>query len=352
MRARLLLACTLLASVAHAQPAAPPTGDAVLNEQIAASLVARATELYEAKFFADAKQLAVEALVRSPRGTAADQAKHLIGLINTALGVREPNPAAKVEITPIRPPEPVKPVVVAPPVNEGRPTAYVRTLASGVVWGGAIGGLFADAVKVDATKGSHIAIGAGIGAAAGGALGYAVGKKRKPTRGDAALLDTLAGIGGAGGLTLGMLMQPVEGEAYSVNAIVGIAAGALVGYVAGPQTNTTERRMLRVAGMSLAGGALPFLLYAGIYDDTTDNDEQLVGALATAGLLGGAFIGFRLTRNMDLGKDLPADEAADAPIALIGRHSNGRWSTNGIGVAPAVLSPQPGLTFSLVGARW
>ena len=381
MRARLILASTMLAStVAHAQPGADPYSqrtpppappqpaptpppqpqpqplpnqDAVLAEQIAISLVARATELFEAKFYADAKQLATEALVRSPRGTAAEQAKHLLTAINTAMGVREEKPVepqVKVDRTVVDPLAQPAPVVER---NEGMPTAWVRSIASGVVWGGAMGGLFADAVKVDGTKASHVALGAGIGAAIGGVAGYGIGKKRHPTRGDAALVDTLAGIGGAGGFTLGMLMQPVETEAYSVNAIIGIASGLLVGYIAAPQTNTTERRMLRVAGISLAGGALPFLLYAGIYDDTTDNDEQLVGALATAGLLGGAVVGFRLTRNMDVGKDLPADEA-DAPIALLGRHSSGKWSANGIGLAPLSpqLSPQPGMTLSLLGGRW
>jgi hypothetical protein len=330
----------------------------VLAEQIATALVDRATELFEAKLYADAKQLANEALVRSPRGTAAERAKHLIQAIQTATGtapVEPAKPPAPVDLTPIRDPLADKPATPPPAATEGRPAAYVRSIASGVVWGGAIGGLFADAVNVDETTAGHVAIGAGLGAAAGGLAGYAIGKRRQPTRGDVALIDTLAGIGGAGGLTLGMLMQPAESEAYSINAILGITGGALVGYIAAPQTNTTERRMLRVAGLSLAGGALPFLLYAGIYDDTTDTDERIVGALSTAGLLAGAFVGFRLTRGMDAGKDLPAREAReDAPVALVGRHSNGRWTANGIGLAPLSpqLAPQPGMALSILGGRF
>ena len=348
MRA-LIVASTLLVGVAHAQP--PAAQDPVLAEQIATALVDRATELFEAKLYVDAKQLANEALVRSPRGTAADRAKHLIAAINKATGTAEPTPPP-VDLTPIR--EPATQPAPPPVVNEGRPTAYVRSLASGVVWGGALGGLFADAVNVDGTKASHVAIGAGIGAAAGGLAGYTLGKRRKPTRGDVALIDTLAGIGGAGGFTLGMLMQPAESEAYSVNAIIGIAGGALVGYIAAPQTNTTERRMLRVAGLSLAGGALPFLLYAGIYDDSSDTDERVVGALSTAGLLAGAFLGFRMTRHMDPGKDLPARATEDAPVALLGRHSNGEWTANGIGIAPLSpqLAPQPGMAVSILGGRF
>ena len=351
MRA-LIVASTLLVGVAHAQP--PAAQDPVLAEQIATALVERATELYEAKLYADAKQLANEALVRSPRGLAADRAKHLIQAINTATGAKSEPAQPPVDLTPIRDPLADKPAPQAV-VNEGQPAAYVRSLASGVVWGGAIGGLFADAVNVDGTKASHVAIGAGIGAAAGGVGGYMIGKRRKPTRGDVALIDTLAGIGGAGGFTLGMLMQPAESEAYSVNAIIGIAGGALVGYIAAPQTNTTERRMLRVAGLSLAGGALPFLLYAGIYDDNSETDERVVGALSTAGLLAGAFLGFRMTRNMDAGKDLPARaKSEDAPVALIGRHSNGTWTANGIGIAPLSpqLAPQPGMAVSILGGSF
>src|SRR5687768_2268016 len=101
------------ASLAHAQPPPPPNipvpdpaqlppakpgEDMVLAEQIAASLVARAQELFDAKVYIDAKQLAVEALVRSPRGQAAAQAQFLIKAINTALGITD---------APAKPPEKV-----------------------------------------------------------------------------------------------------------------------------------------------------------------------------------------------------------------------------------------------------
>ena len=372
-----ILACLLLGvATSHAQPGAEPqpqpqpqpppqpppppatpSDEAVLAEQIAASLVTRAQELFDAKFYLDAKQLALEALVRSPRGTAAAQAQYLIKAINTALGLpddKQAKPEDKVDLTPIRDPLADKPV--EKPATEGELASRNRRILSGAVWGAAVGGAFADAVSVDNTKASHVAIGAGVGGALGGLAGYGLARKVRQTSGDVALMDTLAGIGGVGGLTLGMLMQPAEGEAYSVNAILGIAGGLLVGYVAAPQTNTTERRMLRVAGISVLGGALPFLLYAGIYDDTTDSDERLVGGLATAGLLVGAYVGFRLTRDLDAGQDvLPGEKPTeDAPVALIGRHSNGRWSANGIGIAPTspLLSPQPGMTLSIVGGRF
>ena len=380
---RALLACSMLfAAVAHAQPGGaadpnptppppptpqpqpapqpqpptPPSDEAVLAEQIAAELVGRAQELFDAKFYVDAKQLATEALVRSPRGNAATQAQYLIKAINTALGVPEIKPADKpVDVTPIRDPFAEKPV--EKPVFAGELAPRNRRILSGAVWGAAIGAAIGDAADVDDTKSSHIAIGAGVGLAVGGLAGYGLSRKVQQTRGDVALMDTLGGIGGLGGLTLGMLMQPAEGEAYSINAIIGVAGGLVVGYIAAPQTNTTERRMLRVAGISVLGGALPFLLYAGIYDKTTDSDERLVGGLATAGMLVGAYVGFRLTRNLDEGQDvLPGEKRPleDAPVALIGRHSDGRWAANGIGIAPTSpqLSPQPGMTLSVVGGRF
>ena len=360
MRHAVTISLVLGAAVAHAQPgqlpppAAPPSDDAVLAEQIASSLVLRAQELFDAKFYADAKQLATEALVRSPRGNAATQAQYLIKAINTALGIGEKKPPAKpVDLTPIRDPLAEKPV--EKPIELAEGASRNRRILSGAVWGAAIGAAIGDAAVVDDTTPKHVAIGAGVGLAVGGLAGWGLARKRQQTSGDVALMDTLAGIGGAGGLTLGMLMQPAEAEAYSINAALGIAGGLLVGYIAAPQTNTTERRMLRVAGISVLGGALPFLLYAGIYDKSTTSDERLVGGLATAGLLAGAYVGFRMTRNLDVGQDeLPGRAVEDAPLALVGRHSDGRWAPNGIGIAPTSpqLAPQPGMTVSILGGRF
>jgi uncharacterized protein YcfJ len=341
---RALLLCSLLAvSSATAAAQSPPADEQAINDSIAASLVERAQELFDVKEYVDAKQLASEALMRSPRGPSAAKAQMLIKACNTALGIGEPKPPDKpVDTTPITDPLKDKPVVVQPEPALGTVAPKWRRIASGAAWGTAAGGLFADAVGVGTTKPWHVIVGAGAGGVLGGLAAYGLTRKVEHTKGDVALMDTLAGIGGAGGLTVGMLMQPVESEAYSVNAIIGVGAGLLVGYIAAPQTNTTERRMLRVAGISLAGGALPFLLYAGIYDKSTDSDERLVGGLATAGLLAGAYIGFRLTRNMDEGKDeLPGKgPTEEAPVALR------------IGLTPLAMTPDQGMAVSLVGGAF
>ena len=78
----------------------------MLDEQIAEQLVTRAQELFDAKFYQDAKQLAVEALNKSPKGSAAERARFLIKSVNQHLNIPEDPPPAppsdtKVDLTPI-----------------------------------------------------------------------------------------------------------------------------------------------------------------------------------------------------------------------------------------------------------
>jgi hypothetical protein len=240
--------------------------------------------------------------------------------------------------------------------------AQVRTAGSASLWGGVMGGLFADAVTGagdGSPSGKGILLGASIGSTLGLAGGVALAREGRLTRGDVALVDTLAGIGAVGGLTMGMLMQPAQPEAYAVNSILGAAGGIIAGYVAAPSTNTTPRRMLRVAGLSAAGGALPFLLYAGIYDKGTNNDEQVVGLLSSAGLIAGAYLGFRLTRNMDVGLDIRRDKGGtsgdDAPAAAVSRNSDGSWVFGGLGfngLNSQLSNRGSGMTFTLLGAKF
>lgn len=409
---------------ASAQPADPygpeaPSQEDVLKEEVAESLVVRAQELYDARVFVDAKQLAVEALVASPKGKAAEHAKFLIASINNQLGIVDggERPAeTKVELTPIAPvpPAPViapqaeaqgNPAVLAARVHGGlyagligttigsffskdtpvggaipvgivmgvvgglylpRVTeqlgwneAQIRTAGAGSVWTGVVGGLIADAVKISGTTAREVLVGSSIGSTVGLLAGAGLATRNNYTAGDIALVDTLTGIGVFGGFTIGMLMQPVESEAYSVNAVLGAAAGIVVGLVAAPNTNTTPRRMLRVAGLAAAGGAAPFLLYAGIHTNDSTNDERVTGLLSTVGLVVGAYVGLRLTRDMDVGLDVqegakskkPVD---DAPVAVVGRHSDGRWTLGMLGISPlsTQLAPQPGLAMPLLGGAF
>ena len=431
VRSGVTLLTLCVSSLALAQPAPPPpapeapqdpyAADPVMNEQIAEQLVTRAQELLDAKIYLDAKQLAVEALVKSPKGAAADRARYIIKVVNQHLDIHEdppPTPPSQVtpkpdqvDLTPMhdpttfdpaRDPPPVappaqpkdtgsernrvtaatvhgaiyggvlgatlgaiikghKPAAVSIPVGiafaagggllarmlvsrRSWDEAQVRTVGSLNLWGGVIGGFFGQAVTGAGDTSSPTArgvlVGATIGSTVGLIAGAALAKDHKLTRGDVALVDTFAGIGTIGGLTIGMVMQPAQPEAYAVNAILGAAGGVAVGVIAGPQTNTTQRRMLRVAGLAAAGGALPFLLYAGIHDSTTHSDERLVGFLSSAGLAGGAYLGFKLTVHMDAGLDVNSyDKPAasdDAPAAMIRRSSDGTWAAGGLALHPMV----------------
>jgi hypothetical protein len=408
-------------------PQDPYGSDPVLSEQIAEQLVERAQELLDAKIYVDAKQLAVEALVKSPKGNAADRARYIIQLVNQFLGIKDdppPTPPSEVkpDLAPIgdptapidpskdRPPAPPadttfhdgrtasmvhgalyggiigstvgafagqdNPVSVAVPLGIatgigaglvaprivkklGWDEAQVRTAGSINLWGGVIGGLFADAVTGEgegSPSGKGVLLGGAIGSTVGLFAGGMMAKNKKLTRGDVALVDTLAGIGTVGGLTMGMLMQPAQPEAYAVNSIVGAGAGVIIGVVAGPNTNTTPRRMLRVAGLSALGGAVPFLLYAAIYDRGTDSDEQVVGFLSSAGLIGGAYLGFRLTSDMDVGVDLPQQkDDDDAPLAVLRRSSHGTWSLGAPALSPLsrqLATDQHGVAFTMFGAAF
>jgi hypothetical protein len=415
-RTRVILLTLCLGGTALAQPAPqdPYAPDPVLNEQVAEQLVDRAQELLDARIYLDAKQLAVEALVKSPKGNAAERARYIIKIVNQHLDIKEdpaPTPPSEVkptdnvDLTPIHDPTaqtfdpsrdaPPSQTPDAPEVPDGRNAATVhaalyggiigatagafmnsdnpasvavplgivtglgagllarsysrrlhwdeaqiRTAGSMNLWGGVIGGLFGTAVsgsgEGESPSATGVLLGGSIGSTAGLLTGIALARNEKMTRGDVALVDTLAGIGTIGGLTMGMLMQPAQNEAYAVNSLLGAAGGIAVGVIAGPSTNTTPRRMLRVAGLAAAGGALPFLLYAGIYDGSSAADERVVGLLSSVGLVAGAYLGFRLTKNMDVGLDVKdgKPEAQDAPAAVVGRNSDGSWGFGGLALQP------------------
>jgi hypothetical protein len=362
----------------------PPGKDPVLSEQIAEQLVARAQDLLDAKVYVDAKQLAVEALVESPKGTASEHARFIIKQVNQQLGIKDdepapmPTPLPAVDTSPITDPtqQPLPPV--QPPPAEGVthhdgkvvgiiyggfygalvgatigsyfsssqpaagavPTglaigalgalaaprlidkwkldeAQVRTVGAGSFWGASIGGLFAHVVtgaNGGTVTASGILVGASVGSTLGLLGGAAFAKDHKFTRGDVALIDTLAGMGTAGGLTVGMLMQPAQKEAYSLNAVLGSAAGIVAGIVAAPQTNTTPRRMLRVAGLAAAGGAVPLAILAA--GPSKSGVQRAAGGLSALGMLGGAVLGFYLTRHMDEGLDVPENKKDDAATPL------------------------------------
>lgn len=388
--------------------------DPALAEQVAASLVARAQELLEAERYIDAKQLAVEALVQAPTGKAASAAQRVIKQANIALGINVPPSAPPPEPPPsdnaLKPAEPIAPPRAEGAVGYPRPAAavhgflyggmlgtaigsfftskheaagavptglgvgivgalvapliathvhadeaQVREIGAGTVWGGALGGLLVGTIEgADGGQatGRAVLVGTAVGATIGGLGGISFAIHHRLTRGDVALTDTLAGIGAIGGLSLGLLMQPAQREAYSLNSTIGVAAGVITGIIVGPMTNTTPRRMLRVAGLAALGGGVPYLVYAA---NQSGAAQRVAGGLSCLGLVGGAWLGFYLTRHLDEGLDVNDDpDKDDAPPAVVGRSSSGRWDLGGLGLLP--LSPQlttdRGAALTLVGGAF
>jgi hypothetical protein len=81
--------------------------------------------------------------------------------------------------------------------------------------------------------------------------------------------------------------------------------------------------------------------------DTVERSET--GGGDPDGSAGGA--GGRAPRGIT-GKPSKGDD--DAPVALVGRSSSGRWGVGGLGISPLspALSPQRGLALQLVGATF
>ncbi|HEY4179046.1 MAG TPA: hypothetical protein VGM90_19505 [Kofleriaceae bacterium] len=405
-----LLAAT--ASAQPSDPYGAPAS-ATVDEQVAVSLVARAQELLDQQMYYEARQLALEALQTRSDGAAGAAARVIVRAASKQLAIPDAQlPGETTVPKPVEPPPVLPPAPVPPPPTETEPhstrdyeerlhgalflgtigamigaeaapdassgagaasiagvgagvigaiaapyvfdkigwdEAQMRTVGSTSVWGGVIGAFMADAVDTKSTRGRDILLGAAIGEGVGALAGAGIASQQRFTVGDVALTDTLAGIGTVGGLTIGMLMQPAQGEAYSVNALLGAGIGYAVGYVAGPLSNTTPRRVARIAGGAAIGGAAPFLLYALIRDNSSTADERVTGLLSSGGLVAGAYIALRLTHGMDEGLDKLPSERADAPVALVGRSSDGHWAMGALSVQPLsrTLSTQPGYAVPL-----
>jgi hypothetical protein len=403
-RALVLTVALAAGGTAVAQPEPDPVdpyaGAAPVDDDvtIARALVARAVQLLDAGFPADAKQLAEEALIRAPDGDAAAEAQAIVDAANRALGVVEPQPVP--DPTPVPEPTPLPKTdldtpgrdMVDDPLPAGRtwmgyhgmamgltlgaglglaidyddeddeagPGAAIGaaagiglgyfagrwaadrydltapqagTIGSAAVFGGAIAGVFADVVDVGGTTAREVGLGLSIGTVAGAAGGVLIARANKLTAGDVALLDSFAFYGMVGGLSVGAAMQPAEDEAYSLNVVIGGLGGWLAGAALAPKIDASPRRVSRMFLGAVLGGGLPWLLYAGISDDSTTSDERAIGLASTAGLVAGAYLGYRWTRGMageesgtERRKRAPVDDGTVPLPALLRRDKRGSWT--------------------------
>ncbi|MCE9573646.1 MAG: hypothetical protein K8W52_10860, partial [Deltaproteobacteria bacterium] len=367
------------------------------------ALVARAHHLLDVREWADAKQLAVEALMRSPGGPSAADAQEIIRIANQRLGIVDPppptpgNPAPTDPITdPVGPiPPPATGPVDAAPHARGRvvltgygaasgaviglgfggaagsnggeaagaiigglaggalgywvggkrhtSVASARTFGVGATWGGIALAFMADAVGGSNQPTTHhdVFIGAALGTGIGAAGGLWLARTHPLTADGATIVDSFGGLGVAGGLAIGELMQPYATEAYSLNAALGAAGGALVGLYVASNHTISSRRMARVDGIAALGGAAPWLLYAAIQTKSSTADERICGLLSAGGLVAGLWLGFRVTRKLDQPRVAPT-----APTVEVGA----------LGIRPASTPLAPsvgrGMIVDLARATW
>jgi hypothetical protein len=232
-----------------------------------------------------------------------------------------------------------------------------RAVASASVWGSVAVALLADAVTgADSTDGNEIVRGAAIGTIAGTGVGILYARKVKPSVDDVAVINSFAAYGTVGGLLVGMAMDPPESEAYSLNAVIGMGAGVGIGAYLADKHDISRRRMLYIDLGAAAGAAVPLLLLAAVNDDTKTDDNQAFGFLSALGLVGGAVLAKRWTRNMDADKTPLVSKDPLVP-GLAQRASDGTWSFGGPALAPAnnpALGPTlgRGVGLSLLGGSF
>jgi len=331
-----------------APPAPPAVGDKdpTIAEAVAAALVARARELIAADQWQDAQTLLGEALVESPDGPAGTEARALLDEVNRHLGVGSGNvedPYGDIG-DPIGDPivDPYAGQQVdgeLPPLPGSPPDGGRKFFWHTAVMGGLAGGFIGDAATADLnndgfdeeTNGPIVA-GVIVGALAGAGLGAAFRSNKWMTRADLVTIDSFTAMGLIGALEFTALLDPVESEAYSQSGVFGLIGGAITGLVMAKRHDWSARRMTRVDLFAAGGAVAPWLIYAAANGDS--NDAQVAGFFSLAGLIGGAWLGFRTTRNMDAPK---VSTIADAPGGVVQRDSDGSWHAGGVSLRPAEL---------------
>lgn len=340
-------------------PSTAPATPSDVDAAVAGALLDRARTLLAAGELTGARQLAGEAAAQDPDGPTGAAARALVADLDRQLAPPPPLPPPPVELPP---PVPVARVIAPPaaPPGHHRSARKFHLLGTGVLWGAAAGGLFADvATGTTGTTGKDIIAGAGLGAIVGALVGSTTAGDPDLTLDDAALIHSATLWGLIGGLTTATAIDPPEGEAYSLNATLGIVGGYVVGQYAARHHEISSRRLVRVNALAVLGAGVPMLLWqltrdAAAVTDGPTRSQQGWGLLATAGLVGGVYLGFRWTRGMDHAQAAasPTAQPADtlAPIALFARGADGTWTAGGLGLVP--VSHGRGAALSLLAGRW
>lgn len=228
----------------------------------------------------------------------------------------------------------------------GLTPAQVNLTAWGGIWGALATGLATDLVTgVGDTTTNSVVTGAALGSLWGSLLSLAYGTDdRDLSESDVALFNS----GGLYGLGLAFLtadiLTPPTTEAYTINALLGTAIGLGVGAWTARRYDAPAERVRWIdVGVSVGGLAPWVVLYPIIADRAYG--RQITDALSIAGMIGGGYLAWRMTRNMRSdGKS--DDETASLPPmpGLLQRTGAGRWQVGAVSLRPA-LNP------ALSGAR-
>ncbi|MBP9088718.1 MAG: hypothetical protein KBG15_21520, partial [Kofleriaceae bacterium] len=225
-----------------------------------------------------------------------------------------------------------------------------RTVGSGAMWAGVVGGLVVDvATYTSGATRPQIALGISLGTIVGGVAGYGLARNRHYTLGEIGVIDSLALLGGGAGLSLGFLMQPPTAQAYSANTAIGVSAGFVIGTLLAKRWSPSEDRVLRVTGAASVGGLLPWLGYAASSGGASA--QQWAGGLSVVGSIGGAWLGHYLTRHA-----APTErfELLAASPAFVQRSGSGHWRL-GVSAPRAVgrdLASDAATVFDIAAGRF
>jgi len=344
-----------------------------LDEAVAAALIARGNVLFNARDYANARQLFVEALVRSPNGPRAILALDMLKQANTKLGnkdvfsgapkvLRPPNKDAPIDpygtgtktnpgdvkktgepIDPYADPktagskikdntgEPLDPYATGKndkpnlPAQKDDPGADRRARTMLIGWGGLLGltvGLALggpDDDSADGGGGGAALLGI-VGAGATAGLAYYLTRKRKLTAGQSAAIMS-AGTWGA--YNIGLLTDTFKTQGTSTNDVfAGLAVGGVLGVAAGAayalKYKPTQNEVAVINSFGGYGTLAGFML--GLAMDPPETEAYSVNGML--GSIGGLAVGMfaakklKVSRSRMLRVDLGAGLGTAAAWAL------------------------------------
>jgi hypothetical protein len=210
------------------------------------------------------------------------------------------------------------------------------------MWWGLWNGIAVTALR-EHSKEEDVLLGSLVGSGGGIAVGALLGLTR-PSSGQVALANSLAGYGAFVAAVTTVIAQPARDVAYARNVLIGMDAGLGLGVLVGHYRPLSRGRVaLLDAGAALGatfGFAGSMLVMGRGLGDPTEDQIRFMAGLSLVGLGGGLFTAWHLTADMDR---RPAALGL-SPVPALVAHDERGW---GIG-APA---PRPIVTAAADGRR-